>query len=87
VGELLDGMTSAELSEWIAFDRIEPIGEIRGDVQAGIVASVIANVNRAKGGRTFKPLDFMPFADKPPADEGRNLGVQIIETFKRIAKR
>lgn len=65
--ELGERMSSMELSEWIAFNAISPIGDDRADLRSGIVASVIANCHRTKG-QPFKPVDFMPFAsdDKDP---------------------
>ena len=47
----------------MAFYRLEPFGEERADVRAGIVASVIANVNRRKGAKAFTARDFMPYAN------------------------
>lgn len=57
---MLAEMTSAQLSEWMAFYRLEPWGEERADLRAGIVASTIANSNRGKGQKPFKPQQFMP---------------------------
>lgn len=39
-----------------------PIGPIRDDIRAGIIASIIANVNRdtKKKVKPFSPLDFVP---------------------------
>jgi len=34
-----------------------------GDFRAGIIASTIANVNRGKKKKAFKPVDFMPKED------------------------
>lgn len=56
----MDKHTSRELTEWAAFLQLEPHGEDRADLRAGIVASTIANANRKKGTRAFKPSDFMP---------------------------
>jgi len=61
VRELLCRIDSRELSEWAAFYSLEPFGYFRSDMQAGIVASTIANCNRTKNSRSFKPMDFMPF--------------------------
>ena len=55
---------SREFAEWQAYYELEPWGEERADLRAGIVASTIANVNRGKG-KSFKPGDFMPEFDKP----------------------
>ena len=64
VNEMLDRMDARELAEYIAFDQVEPIGDIRSDAAAGVIASTIANCHRSKG-KAFSPIDFMPFADKP----------------------
>ena len=60
VGELSEELSDAELHEWMAFYRLEPFGEERADLRAGIVASTVYNVNRGKKGRVLKPTDFMP---------------------------
>ena len=38
--------------------QIEPFGPLAQNLQLGTIASVIANVNRGKGKRAFKPSDF-----------------------------
>ena len=68
VRELLARIDSRELSEWIEFNSVEPIS-YRGDLQAGIIASTIANVNRGKDTQPFHPIDFMPLLDKPEQTE------------------
>lgn len=62
VSQLLGSTTSAELVEWLAFYEREPFGPERGDLQAGIVAATVANVNRdAKRQRKpYSAQDFMP---------------------------
>ena len=52
-------MDSYELQEWIEYSKVEPL-EYRADLRAGIVASTLANVNRGKNQKAFKPEDFMP---------------------------
>lgn len=59
VGELRQRMSAAELQSWIAYSRVEPIGEYRGDLRAGVIASTIANVNRGKNSPVKSPKDFM----------------------------
>lgn len=61
---MLSRISSTELSEWMAFDAIDPIGELRGDARNGILASLIYNVNRGKDVKPSTPIDFMPFAEK-----------------------
>lgn len=50
---------SREFGEWMARERMEPRGRERGDIQAALIASVIANVNRGKRSRPFKIKDFV----------------------------
>lgn len=40
---LLAEMSSSELSEWMAYFRIEPFGEQRADLRAGVTAAAAAN--------------------------------------------
>ena len=62
---LLAEMSSRQLAEWIAYYQVEPWGEERADLRAGIVASTIANVNRSpKRTKPYTPHDFMPRFEK-----------------------
>jgi len=65
---MLQRIDSKEIGEWIAFNSLEPIA-YRGDLQAGIIASTIANAHRGKEGQPFQPIDFMPLLDKPEQTE------------------
>ena len=62
VRELLERVDSLELAEWVAFNSIEPIGDFRNDLHAGIIASTMANCHAPKG-KSFNPADFMPLQD------------------------
>ena len=70
VRELLARIDSRELSEWMAYYELNPFGSVRDDLQAGIIASTIANVNRGKNDKSFAPSDFMPYMEKPQQSEG-----------------
>jgi hypothetical protein len=59
VEELLISVSSEELTEWAAYYQLDPFGSYRGDLQAGTVASTMANIHAKKGHR-FTPTDFMP---------------------------
>lgn len=64
---MLTQMGSAELAEWMAYERIAgPLGGRRGDIQAAIVAATVANAQRPKGKRALKPQDFLPVWDRVP---------------------
>lgn len=55
-----------EFAEWLAYYSIEPFGEERGDLRAGIVAAQIANAFRGKNQRPFKAIEFMPLVNRQP---------------------
>ena len=59
--ELIRSLTSKELVEWMAYDRIEPFGEYRADLRSAIVATV---VNNSQGGKA-KVKDFIPTFEPP----------------------
>ncbi len=70
VAELLDRISTHELDEWLAYYQLEPWGEERADLRAGIVASTIANFRpfRKRKSKSFKPKHFMPtFRRRTPA--------------------
>lgn len=71
VGELLSRISSRELSEWAAYFRLEPWGCEVEDWRFGMLASVIANVNRdsKKRRRPYEPQDFMPRREIPEQEE------------------
>lgn len=84
VAELLRTHSSAELTEWIAYERITgPLGAARGDIQMAMLASVIANANRGKGSRVMKPDDFLPKWDRGAQQDWR----QMLATVKGINRR
>jgi|CXWL01.1.fsa_nt_gi hypothetical protein len=57
---MLRRMDGVELTHWRAFMRVNPLGEERADLRAGIIAATIANGKRKKGSRAFRPKEFMP---------------------------
>ena len=68
VSELLSRISSRELTEWQAYYGLEPFGEDRADLRAGIVASTVANVYRKSGTQPYKAQDFMPKFGKEKQD-------------------
>lgn len=55
-------MPPEDFYECMLFDSIQPFSDLRGDIQAGIIASTIANFSgRTK--KTTSATDFMPFRD------------------------
>jgi len=70
VSELLARISSAELTEWMAFDAIDPFGEQRADLRTGILAAVTANHSFAPPTEPRRPSDYMLFSEKPGDDDG-----------------
>ena len=76
VAELLARVSSKELTEWMAFDRLEPFGTNTQYLGPAITSSVVANVNRPKSKKAMKPEDFMPkFKKKKKQTTGDMIGI------------
>jgi hypothetical protein len=58
VGDMLQRMSSAELTEWMAFYVVEPFGEEHADFRAGVIASVTANHSMSPPDKPRRPSDF-----------------------------
>jgi len=58
VAELENELSASELSEWQAFYRLEPFGDVRANWHAAVVAQIIAQAFSFGGGRP-KVADFM----------------------------
>lgn len=66
--ELCETMSAKEFSLWLQFHQDSPIDDSRGDMQAGIIAAQIVNYAgkiRADTIPPARPIDFMPFVEKP----------------------
>ena len=62
---MLGDMSGRDVAEWQAFYNLELRGEDRADWRAGLIASMIANVNRSKDTDPYSPADFIPkWADR-----------------------
>lgn len=79
-------MTSLEFTEWIAFANIEPIGELRSDLRAGIISAQIANAFRdsKKHSKPFTPADFMPDFDKVKKKKERQTPEQQLQIVEML---
>ncbi|WP_454737591.1 phage tail assembly protein T [Cupriavidus necator] len=66
VRQLLAATDSAELTEWMAYERIDPFGEGRADLRAGIIASAAANHGFVQLTEPYQPSHFMPFLKREP---------------------
>lgn len=85
-GELLDKLSSREIAEWQAYDSLDPIGGRRGDIQAGVVASTVANVFRSNDSKAYGPADFMPQFGAPARLQEEEAGgvERLISRFRAL---
>jgi hypothetical protein len=65
VAELLARISSAELTEWMAFAQLEPFHTETQYLGPAITTAMIANVNRKKGSKASKVEDFIPDFSRP----------------------
>ena len=49
-----------EFIDWVAFDRLSPIGDERLELSFGIMCSLVYNMKRTKRMPSKKASDFMP---------------------------
>lgn len=64
--ELGRTMSAEEFGLWCAFHALEPWGEARADLRAGIIAATVANYagkSRRANAPAAKPADFLPPAN------------------------
>lgn len=86
-GELLQRMSSRELTEWMAFFSLEPWGTEVEDWRAGLIASTIANSYRdpKRRRKPYEPSDFMPRYEAPKAQEQSwEEQARILEMWSRV---
>jgi hypothetical protein len=53
-------MTAEEFTEWQVFDHLIGLPDRRGDLRAGILATLYSQVHRARGQRKTTPATFFP---------------------------
>ena len=78
---MLNLLTSSQLSEWEAYDKLDPVGDWRSDYRMANIMAMIANVNRdsKKKPEPYNILDFMPEWDGSKEEKQ-----QSVEDQKRI---
>ena len=84
VGELLARTSGQELAEWAAYYRLEPWGEERADLRSGVVAALICNALRGKGGKVRAPQDFVLRFGLDARDAPRALWAKVVAAFKAV---
>ncbi|MFI8417691.1 phage tail assembly protein T [Serratia sp. NPDC078593] len=71
LGELKQTISISELRLWAAYDRINPIGDVRGDVHAAQISAAIYNAQR---GPKDQPVDLNDLVLKWSAEDEVNDG-------------
>jgi hypothetical protein len=82
-------MSGRQLAEWQAYAQLEPFGSPAQFWQAGLIASVLANVNRTKKDqKAFTPEDFMPrsMVEQGEPESPDDVGARIMQTFQSLAE-
>lgn len=75
-------INSAEFAHWVAYYRIDPFGDERADLRAGIIASTVANVHATKKSQQLKPADFMPDFEPPKRQSTK----EMIDVMRKFTK-
>lgn len=83
VGPMLEAIDSRELSEWIAYAELEPFGEERADLRAGIIASTNVNLWRSKGQPACRADAFMPKFDRE--EKAAPAIIPFVDYFRTLA--
>lgn len=60
VREAQERISVDEFRHWLAYDRIDPIGNDRFDVLFAMLTSTLANCHRSKKQSAYKLEDFIP---------------------------
>lgn len=88
---MLRDMRPSELGEYLALCAIDDWTRNRGDLQAGIICSVLAEINRdpKKKGDPFKASDFMPYERAQSTEEQRqqDLSARLRAALTGMGKR
>lgn len=82
---MLADMSSAELTEWMAYEKISgPLGGARHDVLNAILTAVVANSARGKKGRVSRPKDFLPAWDRDRRMDWREMLAAVKSMNRRM---
>jgi hypothetical protein len=71
-------LTSKQLSEWMVYLDLEPIG-YRMDYGFGLLTSMLYNINRKRGSRVFTAYDYYPYLKRVRA---LNIRKQSVESMR-----
>lgn len=84
MAELKVRLGSRELQDWEAYYAVEPWGQMRDNMHAGMLASILANQNRKRGARAMTYEDFLLV---PASDKYRDNRKRFFGSLRALAKR
>lgn len=81
--KMLSEMRPSELGAWAALWAVDPFDERRADLRTGIIASVLANVNRdpKRRSKAWVPTDFMPYAKAEDRRDSADISRKLRAAF------
>ena len=88
---LLDDLSSKQVAEWAAFDRLEPIGDYRMDYMIGQLTSLVHNLSqqiyvKREERQLLNAEDFIPWFDKKDREQKKDNVARSPEEIKRLFK-
>lgn len=83
VSELEATMPSSEMTEWLAYYKLEPFGQERDNWHAALIASILANINRRKNAPATPISEFM-YKDRDSRKQAETQG--FLAGLKALAK-
>lgn len=81
---MMERMSAEEFLEWMAFDRIEPFGDRRTDLNFALIRTQMANMMRSKDQPAYKLDEFMLRFDHDP-DKPKQTPERILSIMKMLA--
>lgn len=83
---MLRRMPAALLTEWMAYFQLEPFGQARADLRAGLVAAVVANTafGRKRGAKALKPSDFFANLVEDDPKKAKAMSAEWQEVFAKL---
>lgn len=79
-------MDSAEFTEWLAFDAIEPLPDRRVEAYLAQLAQILVNVNRRADTPPYALADFLLFREPPPPASPQELEDKVRSVFAAFRK-
>jgi len=81
VEDLSIKMSSSEMSEWAAYYRIEPFGDVRNDVHAAMICQSVISPHMEKGKKPPSIEELMPFRDTEKEGQTADEMKQMCKNF------